>query len=159
MELVGQPFGQPVLLHRPGVVERDPARVADGDDALPAVAGVRRPVHESLRLEASHDRSHGLRPCSLSPRELRDGLRAAGLEPEQRRLLRPGQIARTGRGPQPPDEPDGHGPKLSCHRGLVDSVRVAVSARLLIVSGSHVLIVPQTAPRPPPTIYEAYLRS
>src|SRR6202012_3383793 len=56
-------------------------------------------------------------------------------------LLRPRQIARTGRGPQPPDEPDGHGPKLSCHRSLVDRCRVAFC--------SHLLIAPHTARLPP----------
>ena len=64
-ELVGQAFGEPVLLHRPGVVEGALASVADGDDALPAVAGVRCAVRKSLSLEAGHDRAHRLRPRSL----------------------------------------------------------------------------------------------
>ena len=58
IELAGESFGQPVLFHRPGVVERAAAVDADGDDALPAIARVRRPVHQSLRLKAGHDRAH-----------------------------------------------------------------------------------------------------
>src|ERR1700750_531451 len=47
VELAGQAFGQPVLFYRSGVVQSAAARGADGDDALPAVGGVRCPVHES----------------------------------------------------------------------------------------------------------------
>jgi hypothetical protein len=68
IELVRQAFGQPILLHCPGFVEGALACVADRDDALPSVIGVRCPVRESLSLKAGHDRAHGLRPRSLSAR-------------------------------------------------------------------------------------------